>query len=1444
VISIAKAYSADYYVGAGGGTGLSNGQGMESYYLDAVAGGEPPGVWAGAGAEHLGLTGVVEGEDMRTLYGRFEHPHTGDPVGSRPAQRASAEDRLAAALAAEPDALPERVAELRAQIERTDRQSVIGWDVTFSVPKSVTVAHTAAHRAELAAIRSGDTDRADRFGAIREGIEDAIHTADRAMIGYSESLATARTGGSGGAPTQWVRAPELTAATFFQTTSRNIDPQLHIHNVILNRAHCEDGKVRALDGADLLAQKHALGAIADRTLDEALTRMGFELQLRPDQMARELTVVPTEIAELFSSRSRQVTAKVADLAADAEERLGRELTDNELHRLKQTATLATRSGKDHDGETREELLERWWAETVAGVGTDLDSVADRIEQHLAGPGTDPGTLSPSAVLEEAVAAIGEKKAAWTRADLMLEIHLRLPFLGGLDAAQVQEALDDLTDQALTGDLVRQVSGLDDLNSDGDVAAEVGGPLANLARDPYTRPSDMLYAATWTIQAEEALRRSAIERGAHALDRQAVEAWIDTYASTIGADQRSAVAGLATSDARLAVLVGPAGTGKSYAAGTFAGLWSDLTDGQNGQVVGLTVSQIAAEVLRADGVEHTRNITQWLGVQDRLADGSTHPEHARWQLGPADVVLVDEASMVTTADLHRIQTLAESAGARVVLTGDPRQLGAVEAGGVMGLLDGHAETYTLSEVRRFTTDWEAAASLGLRDGSPGALAEYDRHGRLQAYDDAEQTWDAAARAAVADRLDGRSVVVVTGTNEQAAQVAGRVRAQLVELGLVAEHGVLLERDGSTAGIGDVITCRRNDYSLGVTNRGQYEVTGIEPDGALTVRPLDEQDDASTRRLPVQYVQDDVQLGYASTAHGAQGLTVDAAHLVTDGSLDAAGLYVGMSRGRTRNTAHVTVTPPEGELHEQVSGADPRPSARAVLADSLERDASNRAALVEAELDAQRLSSIPLLAGRLETVTRVACRERMDRHLDDLVTSGELDADLRARLGADQGAEHLSRLLRAVEQAGDDPREALRAAVTSRRGLGDADSVAQVLSHRITAGQPLPTPTLDDTAQLPGDIAPAAADHLRQVGKRIDARRDALAEQTAEQQPAWALDALGPLPADTAGTQVERADWLAKAGAIAAHREATGWSDEARAIGSMPGLSSTERRASYAAAWDALGQPEAGLDDAALSDGQLRVRVRARESELTWAPPHADDALRAAEHEAETARHEAVLARAAAEQATLAGEHDRADELLRAAEQHDAAHTERAAVAAGLDQTARARSAWAFAAAPTLDAGQRALAEAERRGLDLGDEPDRTTPEEWLDADRQARRQDDATRVITEADVIDDHDVAESSPDAHVENDTSSSTDQPLHWGGRTVVPEQITSSEVEAMTAATALVSAKIADRASHDTASADAGTEHSGYTDARRRREAADLRDYGNEAGDSTEQADHDVSDD
>src|ERR687885_307867 len=311
MLSVASGHDAGY---------LTNqvAQGRENYYLDAHTSGEPPGRWWGAGAAAFGLAGEVDHDDMHALYGRFldpRDPRWNDPatrdecarLGNPPRSYRSVEERFAERAAAEPNALPERLAEIRAEVERSQRQPVAFIDATFSPAKSVTVLHTAYARAELDAQRVGDAAGAAMWGERRAAVEAAIHAGNEAMLTYLQDVAGySRTGGSGGAGVtpRWIDAHTWTVARFFQHTSRDHDPQLHIHNAILNRVACADGKIRTLDAQLIYDHKQAAGAIAERVMQEHLSRsLGVRWQMRADGVCREIVGVNQAVTRLFSERS-------------------------------------------------------------------------------------------------------------------------------------------------------------------------------------------------------------------------------------------------------------------------------------------------------------------------------------------------------------------------------------------------------------------------------------------------------------------------------------------------------------------------------------------------------------------------------------------------------------------------------------------------------------------------------------------------------------------------------------------------------------------------------------------------------------------------------------------------------------------------------------------------------------------------------------------------------------------------------------------------------------------------------------------------------------------------------------------------------------------------------------------------------------------------------------
>jgi conjugative relaxase-like TrwC/TraI family protein len=1366
VLSIATGHDVGYLTKAVAG-------GREGYYSGAVAAGEPAGLWYGTGATGLGLTGEVDADLMEAVYSKLLDPrdpaaHSRATWGEAEALAAghrkyrSADEVYKGLLENDPDAGPEQRAELRAQAERSAREAVSFIDVTFSAPKSVTVLGVAFERAANNARAAGDETSAQAWSGHQRAVEDAVLAGARAALDFLQDQAGySRVGHHGGGAGRWVDAHEFVVAQFLQHDSRDRDPQLHVHNAILNRVRCADGEWRSLDSRAIHALRGAAGAIAERVMEAHLTRsLGVEFATRPDGRAREVLGVAQEVMDLFSSRRRAVTARTAELIGEYREKYGREPSAAERFYFAQQATLATRAGKSHDGETRAQQLERWTAKCREQVTGGLAQIARDVLERAQQAG-NAAEWSPRDVIARALAGVAETKQAWSRSALVRAVSDALP--GNLRIApdEVQPLLEGLTDAALD----HAVS----VTAPGDTTNLPAQELLANGRSPYTAPTGQLFTTDGQLSAEHALRAAAVTRGAAAFGTAQAEQILAEFAAAgraLGVDQAAALRGVLTSGARVEVLCAAPGTGKSFVVGALADAWSEVEDRR---VFGLTPSQVAAGVLAREGVTAANNTTAWLGTQRRLENArpgarDVYGDEA-WRLRRDDLVVVDEANMAGTDQLAEIQQRCAAAGAKLLLVGDPRQLAAVGPGGALADVAERGIRYELAEVRRFGAEWERAASLRLRDGDPAVLAEYAKHGRLRDAGTVEQAERAAARAWLADTLSGRESLLMVRDNAAAARVSAGLRAELVALGRVEETGVALgmaEWEGVVAGVGDLVQARRNGRELvgfdGNTtfpvNRETYRVIGLRADGGLTVAPIIARTtpaggDSPTGAgrsdtsgvgevlgeplaLPAGYVAEDLALGYASTVHAAEGRTVDTGHAVCGAGTDLGGLLVQLTRGRDANTAWVVThaVAPDAATGEALS-SEPR-IAHAVLADVLESARQERSASSEQEqADLDIRSTMTHIDQLIDVVARRVTAGRTAATLDRLTAQGALTPTQREAVAADEAYGSLERLLRTAELAGHHPDTVLSAAVGDERGLAGARSPAQVLHHRITTAlHGRLTPHVTEVSDLiPREVPAEWAAWLHDRAEAADTRRRELGAEIAAQAPRWALDALGPVPGGPdAGDVVARQEWEHRAGWAAAYREMIGHTDEQDPLGNAPAARLAEKAALFRAAHDALRLLDVGAEEANLSDGQLRARTHALTREETWAPRFVEDELAATYQQAETARTDAEVWAARAD---APGVDPAEQSRLRAAAAIAAREADVLAErVAALEAADQARAEWFTHTAVTRDNAHRARTELKARGIDPDDPDDRVTAEEWLDAHRAEQAAAEADRDIRE------------------------------------------------------------------------------------------------------------------
>lgn len=1318
MLSLSTGHDVGYLLGP---VGVASG--AEGYYTGAVATGEPAGVWWGAGADALGLSGDVDATVMEAVYS-----HHLDPRDPAAADRESWTDaarfadphrafrdagRVYADLLDEhPHATPEQQEELWGEAQRSARQAVSFVDATFSVQKSITVLGVAFERAAVEAEKAGRVEEAAGWREHHQAVEEAAMVGARAAVAYLQDTAGyGRVGTHGGGGGQWVDSHQWVVAMFRQHDSRDKDPQLHVHTAILNRQLCPDGKWRTLDSKAIHQQRGAAAAVGERASEAFLTEtLGVRFETRPDGKAREVVGVDQDVMELFSTRRRAIGPKVAELVQAYTERHGREPSPAERHTIAQEATLSTRKGKASAGEDLAERLDRWERETRAAVGGGLAKVADDVLARRQNAGAEV-EFSPADVIARALETVAAGGATWTRSDLMRAVSDALPGHLGLTADEVRPLLESLTDRAID-EAVR-------ITPEADLSLQPAEYRLSDGGDAFARPGSGRYAAHGQLQAERVLRAAAADAGFEKVGVGEVEALLRRYAdngSALGADQAAALRGVMTSGAAVETLVAPAGAGKSFLVGALSEAWAE----HGRRVVGLAPSQVAADVMSDEGVLAT-NVDRWLrsGNDDQF------------QVGHGDIVVVDEAGMASTAHLMAVHERCQRVGAKMLLVGDPRQLGAVGAGGGFHDLAERAIGYELVEVRRFEQPWEARASLALRDGDLTALADYDRAGRILDGGTGDQAEAKALRAWEADTLGGKQSLLLVGSNEAAGRLSGLARAELVRLGLVPEDGVQLGKDGNTAGVGDLVQARRNEWSLATKdsrapiNRSAYRVLETRDDGGLRVEAAG--GDSRPLELPASYVQQHLVLGYASTVHAAQGRTVDRTHSVISGGWDTSLTYVGLTRGREANTAWVvTRQTPEDSPPGQAQEVHPR-SGYAVLSDVLERDNEDRTALEQKWVAEELAASTFTTVGQLLAGINMSCRGQTSGLLDRLAADETITDTQRAVLAGDDAMGSVERLLRAAELHGYDREQVLSDALGGR-SLASARSPGQVLHHRLQVQLgPLQPVIAAHRDLIPDAVQDYHRDWLEKRADAADERRRELGGRIAQDPPVWALEALGAVPEDP----LERVEWEQKAGWAQAYREMAQHESETDPLGAAPPRGLAEKYSIWRTAHEHLGLDDRGPEEGELSEGALRSRVAAYEREKTWAPAAVrahlglgNRALAAAETD--------VALRTAHDDDTVDEATGRVDTLEEQVED--------------LDEADRSRQAWVEHTADTCEKAGRARAELDARGVDV-DEPDgRVTAAEWLEAHEAEQAVEDAHRPIDVLTTDVEEDVQDAAADA--------------------------------------------------------------------------------------------------
>ncbi|MDQ6752477.1 MAG: relaxase domain-containing protein [Actinomycetota bacterium] len=949
---------------------------LTDYYTKS---GNPPGTWLGNGVDGIGLVSgaLLTDEAAKAVFEAAQHPLTGEPLGRPHGHRTTVHSSQGP------------------NVGMSMRAPVAGFDLTFSVPKSVSVLWALSPQ------------------PVRDKVLAAHHQAVHETLVWLEFRAIGTRTGRNGVAHVPVRG--AIAAAFDHWESRAGDPQLHTHLVIANRVQrITDGiwatlDSRALYKAVVAASEHYKGLL----YDELRRNLGTETELRAPLSAernpsRELIGVDAALITEFSTRTRAIELEKDRLMRLWNLEHGKDPSDTTVLKLRQQATLATRAAKTREPVPLTDRLE-FWRGRATGLGCRPERlVAATLNQSRRQPirGAD---LSPEWIQATAglvVELVGQKRATWNRWNLLAEAERVCAGIRITTPAERTAMVEDLADAAeLLSVPLNDYRYAAPAHAMADIATD-----GHIVFDPQ---AGRIFTNERILAAEDAIMAAS-----QATDGPGLEPW-DTVttdpavpggeARTLFADQQDAAIHVLTSRHRLDAVTGPAGAGKTLTMKAISDGWQHVHG--PGSVVALAPAAVSADVLgqalglpaentakwlyESEGPGAATRARRYLLAQDTLTrlphlqgGGQTRKkqrqavqvmaglaaEQSRWQLRPGQLVIVDEASMASTYQLAGLLAQTKAAGAKMVLVGDPAQLDAIDAGGMLGWLDRAGQAVRLTSLHRFTHPWESTASLQLRAGNYDGVLEYQRRGRIRAGTDSHMI-DAAFTGWATDQKAGLTSILIAPDNDTVRTLNQRAQDERAINGTLNSRHTVPLSDGLTAGRGDLILARRNDRSIrdsrgGFIRNGTLLTIAEGPNRSGTV-VCTRTDTGATLTLDRGYLSRSTELGYATTAHRSQGITVDTGHIVvTEGRLTRELFYVGMTRGRNTNTAYVI----EPDTHaDEVTDPTELPRWPEILGQVLAAEGAEHTATETRQELTQSTNTLHQLAAEHDYLTQIAAAE---------------------------------------------------------------------------------------------------------------------------------------------------------------------------------------------------------------------------------------------------------------------------------------------------------------------------------------------------------------------------------------------------------------------------------------------------------------------------------------
>lgn len=749
---------------------------------------ETLGEWMGEGASALGLSGKVEGKELSHVLQGFS------PDGRR------------------------------LLVQRQDgKPHQRGWDLTVSVPKSVSILWAS----------SGDERRAMVDGAIKGAVKK--------MVAYLEREAAVTRRGKGGAR---IEPGKLVIAAFLHRTSRARDPQLHCHLVTANVCVREDGTTGTLRSKDLYLHKMVAGTLFRAELGSRLRALGIALEA--DRIGFRVRGVPKPLDEALSNRRKEIKKAL-------EESGGRGA------RAAEKAALRTRERKK--SVALETLVSKWREVGVRFGFTEQVAVSLFGRPKLLSERRKEKLLA--AAVKEVLPELSSEKSAFRERDLARKVATRVQRCG-VGAA----AILNYVHEAVNG---RQIVCLSEKGRDALYATrELLKVETGLLEAAGRLAADQRHAVS-----ERKLKRTLSRKRFATMSQEQRAA----LAHVTGASGLALVEGRPGSGKTFllqAVRESYERAGYKVVGCSLAGKAARELESASG----IRSATIARTLMRLKPdpkwlFKHTvRQI-----MRAALKKPTYRPE--RLKLNRKTVLVIDEAAIVPTKTLAKLLAFAEKAQAKAVLVGDRQQLQAIDEGGGFGGLRKRFGGVELTEVRRQRAPWQREATMLFAQGDVReALQSYAQRGHVHVGSTKEHAMRALLRTwlKAPERVEDK--LILAGTRAEvselnsAAQAARLSRDELRGRGVRVGDGTVFRRDR--------VLFTKNDELLGISNGDLGTVERITRDlpwkRQLVVR-LDRIEKRRLRNVPVRVLiplkeaREIMQLGYCTSTHRAQGATIE-------------------------------------------------------------------------------------------------------------------------------------------------------------------------------------------------------------------------------------------------------------------------------------------------------------------------------------------------------------------------------------------------------------------------------------------------------------------------------------------------------------------------------------------------------------------------------------------